>query len=278
MDGAGIREKGTIKAACPLEGGALSNSSTCGVVSGGCLAIALARSPLIESGGERAVGATYREMREYTSWFADEFGSTLCRERTGVRLDTPAGFLEYLFTGRPLTRCARHAGAAASRLLRQVTLPLEMDGDPVAGGYCGAPVLQAASELPGGGSGLQAVSVALDGGIGLSGGLCGALAASLMLLGVSLGIDPRTGLVPTLAAFFKGHLNMYGGRDAVELWSAGGNLVRDFASTFGSLECGEITGLTFETAAQLQTHMAGSSACEEIIRWLPDRIDEIRLA
>lgn len=119
---------------------------------------------------------------------------------------------------------------------------------------------------------LLTVSIALDGGIGLSGGSCGALAAAVMLLGTALATDPRRGFASTLAPFARGYLNMLPGRDEPELWSIGSRLLSDFRNAFGSLECRAITGFEVRTPRELERHVSGSSTCGEITRWVAERL------
>ncbi len=264
-----MNDRGTLKAACPLEGGAVSSGSTCGVVSGGCLGIAMAHADDLAAGEAEKVSAVYGKLRGYTRWFEQKYGSTLCRERTGVELTRVPGLLNYLFTGKVITRCVGHVGPSAEYVVELASKPLAAgEAGAPAVGLCGAPVLRGIREDTGRGDELlETISIALDGGVGLSGGLCGALAAALLPIGSLLGVDPRDGVRATLAPFITGHLNMYLGRQRAELWSVGGRLVQGFENLFGSLDCREITGRSFENAAELSKYMAGSEVCASIKDW-----------
>lgn len=279
-EGLGLDCRDTFKAACPLEGGAVSMGSTCGVVSGGCLALALALAGEPESGDGEASPAVYEALRDYTSWFEREFGSTICRERCGAEVARTAGFASYLFTGKFVSRCVAHAGPAASYLValagRFPGAETAGEGAP-AGGYCAPEVVRGIRVDTGKGSPvLETASIALDGGVGLSGGLCGALAGALLTVGSLWGIDPvAEGFTGTLAHFLRGHANMYRGRERPELWSVGGRLVRGFLREFGSLECAAITGRKFEDAGTLADYMAGSSTCEPVKGWCRRRASEL---
>lgn len=268
----GLDYRETLRAACPLEGGAVSTGSTCGVVSGGCAALALAFAEGRGRGEAKDAAALYVSLRDYTSWFEREFGSTLCRERCNVDMTTAAGLANYLFTGKFASRCLAHVGPAAYRLVSQGRRLRDApagSGGRRACGYCARESLAGIREDTGRGSPfLEEISLALDGGVGLSGGICGALAGALLPVGSIWGIDPAAaGLSGTLAAFLKGHANMYRGLDRPELWSVGGRLVRGFRREFGSLECSAITGRRFEGEGALADYVEGSAVCAAAGEW-----------
>lgn len=243
--------------------------STCGVVSGGCLGLALSHADELASDSPEKRYALYERLRQYTRWFELEFDSTICRQRSGVDLTTVGGLINYLFTGKFVSRCVGHAGPAAEHLVEMASKPLESSSSVAAQGLCAAPVIRGIAEDAGREDKLlERVSVALDGGIGLSGGLCGAIAGALMQIGSVWGIDPRDSIVMgTLVPFTVGHINMYGRRRRPELWSVGGPLVRLFVKEFGSMECREITGRSFDSFEDLSEYMSGSQTCARIKDW-----------
>jgi len=279
-----VTETTSLKASCPLEGGATSEGSTCGVVSGGCLSIVLGHLGDIVDGGAGKGEALYGRMREYTAWFEDSFRSTLCRERCGEDLNTPSGFAKYILLGRFLSRCGIHIGKAVSQLMRLIERPLE-EGEGAAeidrrlsesGGYCAAEVMRGVREATGHGSlYLEQLSAAYDGGIGLSGGLCGALAGALMPIGLIWGFQPRAaGLIDTVQFNVRGHINLYMDRREPEMWSVGNPLVREFRRRFGSLECKDIVGRSFESGKELAEFVPASPLCSEIKDWCRDQAVE----
>jgi hypothetical protein len=281
----GVSEREAVRASCPLEGGGVSEGSTCGVVSGGCLAIVLAHLADVLPGDAGKGEALYERLREYTEWFEREFSSTLCRERCGVEVKEITGFLNYLFTGKVVTRCVHHIGIAVSCLTGLINRPLEGGGEPTSldrrlassGGYCAAEVLRGIRDDTGYGSlYLEQLSLAFDGGIGLSGGLCGALAGALLPMGLIWGIDPRKeGLVGTIIPFLRGHANLYLDRREPELWSVANPLVREFKTRYASLECRDIVDRSFRDGTDLAEFMAGSSACAEIKDWCRRKTGEL---
>lgn len=279
-----VTETTSLKAACPLEGGGTSEGSTCGVVSGGCLSIVLGHLGDVVDGGASKGEALYGRLREYTAWFEDSFGSTLCRERCGEDLNSLSGFMNYLLLGRFLSRCEIHIGMAASQLVKLIERPLE-EGKVAteidqrlseSGGYCAAEVMRGIRETTGHGSlYLERLSAAYDGGIGLSGGLCGALAGALMPVGLIWGLQPRAaGLIDTLQFNVRGHMNLYLNRREPELWSVGNPLVKEFRRRFGSLECRDIAGRSFESGEELAEFVPASPLCSEIKDWCRDQAVE----
>lgn len=260
-----------MKAAFPLAGGALNEGSTCGVVSGGCLAIALARGGELSSGGDADAEEVYRELRDYTRWFEKSFGSTLCRGRTGIGFTEKLGIADLPLLARVVPRCLTHTGRAVDHVLAKRSPKRPKCGSDalVTSGLCAAPVLEGIKEDTGLGDPLLSeASVALDGGIGLSGGLCGALAAALVVLGEQTGIDPReAGIVGTMRAAVEGVSAAQTGRSSASPFSTSIPLVKRFKEEFGSLECGSITGRSLENLDDLRACMAACDRCSNIKDW-----------
>ena len=271
-----------MKAACPLAGGASDEGSTCGVVSGGCLSIALGfLGDMIDSEVSKGE-ALYDRMREYTTWFEERFGSTLCRERFGEDLNDISGFNLNVISG--LMRCIDHTGKAPSHLVKLIERPLEGGGEvkeiderlSESGGYCASPVMRGIREATGHGSlYLEQLSVAFDGGIGLSGGLCGALAGALMPIGLIWGLQPRAaGLIETMQFTSKGHEDLKSNPRKPGMWTVGNPLVKEFKNKFGSLECRDIVGRSFASGKELAEFVPGSAICTEIKEWCRDQAIE----
>jgi hypothetical protein len=225
--------------------------------------------------------ALYGRLHEYTSWFEDQFDSTLCRNRSSGDLNTISGLIKYLAYGRYMSRCAIHIAKATSQLLRLIERPLEGEGETAElgkrlqerGGYCAAEVMRGIREATGYGSlYLERLSMAYDGGIGLSGGLCGALAGALMPIGLIWGLQPRAaGLIETLDFNVRGHINLYLKRREKELWAIGNPFMREFRGEFGSLECKDIIGRSFKSGRELAEFVPGSTICSEIKDWCRER-------
>lgn len=277
-EGLGLSAPGLLRAAHHLEGGGLNCGSTCGIVSGGCLAIALACDEGLAWHDRRQTDVRER-CREYTQWFERGFGSTLCRERVGTGLTTAGGIAAYLLTGKAFTRCMRHAGPAAEFLSSRFDPPVEPARPSgvwgTAGGCCAGPVLREIRRKTGyGDERLEALSTALDGGVGLSGGLCGALAGALAATGLVWGVDPgETGVQGSLGWLLAFEYDVArraprpGSHKVVRL-------VEGFRDEFGSLECSDIAR-PFTGGEELAGFVAGSSACARAIDWCAETATEL---
>lgn len=264
----GLGDRDLIKAACPLAGGGVNQGSTCGVVTGACLGLVLAASGDAGPEDPGRTAALYERLRDFTAWFRGGFGSTLCRERIGVDLANPR-LVDNLLMGRMLTRCMSHIGPAAEYLATHAAAPLTARETAGArAGYCAEPVLEAIRERTGhADEGLERVSMALDGGIGLSGGLCGALAGAILALGSSMGYDPREiGLLSTLSATAASQSKRKI-RAREDVWGIGITMARAFRREFGSLECRDISGRAFAGVDDLADCVGTSEVCARAIRW-----------
>ena len=277
-----MTETASLKAACPLAGGAVDEGSTCGVVSGGCLSIAMRHLGDNADKDARIGEALYDRMLEYTSWFEERFGSTLCRERFGADLDTMSGFDLNVISG--LMRCVDHTGKAPSHLVELIERPLKEEDKESgisemlseSGGYCAAPVMRGIREATGYGSlYLERLSVAYDGGIGLSGGLCGALAGALMPIGLIWGLQPReAGLIETMQFTSRGHEDLKSNPEKPGMWTVGKPLVKEFRDKFGSLECKDIVSRSFTSGRELAEFVPDSDICSGIKDWCRDQAIE----
>jgi hypothetical protein len=279
MDYLGEGDGRLLKVNCQLEGGGFSAGSTCGVVSGGCLAIGLKYLEDIKMGNLRKLACLHALLKDYTSWFEREFGSTLCRERSGVRVNELGGFVRYLFLGNVFTRCMSHIGRAANHLAEILSAPLEeMDqGGLEEAEHCAIGVMRKIREKTGiGDETVESLYVTMDGGVGLSGGLCGAVAGAFMPLGWKFGIDPKSsGMLGTLRAFVRGHVNLYRGRKAAELWAVGKEFLRDYFREFASLECRDLTGKSFQGFAAFALYTREAEICQRLKDWSSERVLQI---
>ncbi len=268
MDGTGTAGGGLVKAACSLAGGALNTGSTCGLVTGGCLGLATVRPVRRAAGDEEAVDRVYEQLRDYTRWFEESFGSTLCSERLGGDLSSMLSLSGMRLAGRMMTRCLVHAGLAADHLVTLLGTSGGPSGDGEATGVCASPVLRLGAGHPRCGlEGAAGAAVALDGGVGLSGGLCGALAGLLMVLGGLLGTEPsQVGIPGTLRACAQGVIPVRRGGGS-NPFMIGRPIIRRFEREFGSVECREISGRAFECGSDLRDHLVDSSECAAVAEW-----------
>lgn len=219
------------RAVAPLAGGIVRNGYQCGMVWGSTLAAGGEACRRFGTGSVAEAAAVAASQRLVKA-FREQHHSVDCFDiiETDFTQTSKAQLLKFLLTGKPIG-CFRMAAswapvAFATARAALDTAPDDAPAEPVS---CAAVV---ARRL--GASGTHAVTAAgLAGGIGLSGGACGALGAAIWLDAMSKGGD------------FK----------AVE--ASAGRIVERFLKASGyTFECSEIAGRTFadvgDHAAYLQ--------------------------
>ncbi len=273
QDMAGKREDPALRGATGLEGGLVARGSTCGVVTGGSLGIALAMIDEIEADGEAARRRVMEEVREYVHWFGSSFGTTLCRERTGVDFYTLSGQLRYLLPGDRFSRCMWHIGRTTSHLKRRMALTRPVESQrkdfPDQARHCATEVLRGVHAACGTGNDvLEKIAFVLDGGVGFTGGVCGALAGAVMAANLAFGWDIRAMGIPcTIREFVVGHLNLLRKTKAAtrETFAIGREILKSFDGRVSSLECVRITRRSFSGWDDFQDHLRASAPCHELI-------------
>ncbi len=277
-----------------LAGGILNNGSTCGVVIGGAISSAAIRDK--ELAGKWTVEDEVQllnEIREDISWFESKFNTSLCREREELNYQriTALGLLN--------PQKAKGCVARANKSMAYFVEKYNADSKPRkvsentrkkhdAGGkrnhfnlesheksfgvketceHCAQKVLKEIREETGiGNEELERISVALDGGIGLSGGGCGALSGALMALGLKYALDTKN----TDPAKLK---NIYRAMDS-EFFNKSKILVDKFINEFEYFECSRITGKKFENWDAF-SKFRNSLSCNKINQFLVKETLEI---
>jgi C_GCAxxG_C_C family probable redox protein len=277
------KENLMLKAATGLEGGVVASGSTCGVITGGALGLALLHEKEIQEKGVSAEIAVHKLIGDYIKWFEGNFGSTLCRQRSGVDFYTKKGQLRYLLPGDRVCRCLWHIGKTMHHLYpyQEKYLPIgEVDKykekpEPL---HCAKAVLKGVRERTGfGDASLENLSFVFDGGVGLTGGVCGALAGSILAINLFLGMNIRhMGYPKTIKGFFAGHLNLLKDKEISkpEPFAIGSAIVKRFRHKTGKMECREIIGKTFHGWDDFQKHMASSHECKDLIKFATDAASE----
>lgn len=93
----GRREDRLLQASSGLEGGIVASGSSCGVVSGGALGLALMHDNLLKKRGIAAEVGVLSLIGEYVRLFEESYGSSFCRERSGVDFYTAMGQLRFFY-------------------------------------------------------------------------------------------------------------------------------------------------------------------------------------
>jgi len=269
------REDTVLKAATGLEGGLVARGSTCGVVTGGSLGIALMHLEQVRQEGLPGQKEVMRRVGAYVDWFRARFGTTLCRERTGVDFYQMKGQLRYFLPGERIGRCLWHIDQAMQYVYMKEKVdpepfPEDQDSADEDAIHCATAVLQGIRETCGVGYHLlEDIAYVLDGGVGLKGGMCGAMAGAIMAVNLAFGWDIRSMLPPiTIKKFVEGHLNLLRRHPngMPETFAIGKDVVLAcMEQTAGSIECSEITGKSFTGWDDFQDYMHRSQLCRTII-------------
>jgi len=273
----GKREDRVLKAFTGLEGGLVASGSTCGVVTGGAFGLALMRDDVLKEKGIAAEAGVMSLIGEYIRWFEKNFGSSLCKGRTGVDFYTATGQLRYIFPGDRLGKCLwhirsaiRHLHAYQKKSLPEINVrPEAMQTEPI---HCAQAVLKGISNRTGVGDPLlERLSFIFDGGVGFQGGVCGALAGAILGINLLLGMDIRkTSYLKTIKNFGVGHINLLLDKPIgkPEPFGVGRNIIQRFRENAGSIECRSITDKQFAGWSEFQKHITTSDKCAGLIEFV----------
>lgn len=268
------KEDTMLKAIAGLEGGVVASGSTCGVVSGGALGLALMHDEALQKNGIEAEAGVISIISDYVKWFNDSYGTTLCRERSGVDFWSLGGLVRYLLPGHRVLRCLSHISKAMQYLYehRDQTLPrieVEQVDKQAAAIHCAQAVLKGVrANTTIGDPLLERLSVALDGGVGLQGGACGALAGAILDINIATGMNLRDATsMEAVRAFFGGLKNLRADepKDISGPDTLGKAVLKRFKEEAGAIECRTITGTDFSDWASFQKYMCSSDKCKELI-------------
>ncbi len=245
------------KASAPLAGGLLQNGYQCGMLWGAALA-AGAQAYRLHGPGPQAETEAVRVSQRMVESFRSRNKQINCFEITEMNWKGASSrqlmsrVLKFFLKGGPIvcfSMSAHYARTASSEIARlNSSTPGEAPGSPAS---CAAILARKM-----GASDLHAVMAAgLAGGIGLSGGACGALGAAVWIIGMDSGTGETNGI---------GYDNP-NAQAAVE---------RFLESSDYEFECSRIVGRKFESVASHADYLR-SGGCSKIIEALaapyPDR-------
>jgi hypothetical protein len=224
---------GEEKAADPLAGGIMQHGYQCGLIWGASLA-AGAEAYRRFGAGPRGEAAAILAARRLVDSFRTQNQHTNCVELTGLDASsTTLDMVTHFFLKGGTVDCCRMAARYAPLAFDEIEATLSGQHD-----HGSAPTVSCAAELARamGASELQVgMAAGLAGGIGLSGGGCGALGAAIWLVGIR-----------TLER---------GGRVAFKSDEARDVIERFLKVTDFELECSAIVGRTFESVAAHAEHL-----------------------
>ena len=263
-----------IKAVTGLEGGCVACGATCGVVSGGALGIALDHESKIAAYGLSAEKRVLRQVGEYVEWFGKTYGSSFCRERTRTDFYSILGQLKYFLTIYRLSGCFRHIRGSMRYLHQARDLSIDTSdeiSDTRTGEtlHCARSVLEGIRENTGiENKRLENLSFVFDGGVGLSGGVCGALVGAVTGINLLLGLPVRNmSYWKIIKGFAIGHVNLLVDRPSEirEPFNAGKQVVKKFRENAGAFECRVITEKRFSGWDDFQTYIKGAGKCRQLM-------------
>lgn len=230
------------KAADPLAGGILQHGYQCGMLWGATLA-AGAEAYRRFGAGPRTEAAAILAAGRVVDSFREQNRHTNCVELTGLDASsTTRDMVTHFFIKGGTVACCRMAARYAPVAFAEIEATLAARSDEVRGPAvsCAAALARrlGASELH------VAMAAGLAGGIGLSGGGCGALGAAIWLAGVR--------------ALERGDKVEFKSPEALAI------LERFLSASDYELECSSIVGRRFETVAEHAQHLRGGG-CAKIL-------------
>jgi hypothetical protein len=135
--------------------------------------------------------------------------------------------------------------------------------------HCATQVLKGIKEQTGvANKKLEELSFIFDGGVGLQGGVCGALAGAIMGINNLVGMNVReNSYFQNVKAFTIGHYNLLREKqiESPEPFNVGKQVVGKFRKETGNLECKAITGMSFSTFDEFQNYIQSSKKCAQLI-------------
>jgi hypothetical protein len=276
----GKPEDKLLKSFTGLEGGVVATGSTCGVVSSGAMGLALSHYDEIMEKGIPAQAGLIALVGEYVKWFEEKYGTSFCKERSGVDFYTTMGQLRYFMPGDKVGKCLWHIRGAIRHLysFRQQELPMievksdENQDEPI---HCAQRVLKGIKEQTGIGDDLlEQLSFVFDGGIGFQGGACGALAGAILGVNLLIGMNVRDmKSSEILKAFAVGHKNLLTDKPVKkpEPFNVGKEIVNNFKIKAGAIECQTIAGQNFSDWSDFQGYISSSDKCFGLIEFAKDQ-------
>jgi hypothetical protein len=238
--------KSEERAAMPLADGIMQHGYQCGMIWGAALAAGAEAYRLLGPGPKAETAAIIASQRLVESFRARN-KTINCIDITGIdKSSSSMQMIKFFLIKGGTIHCLRMAGQYASAAYREINTALfekhfEAPSPPVS---CAALL---AKKM--GATDMHAVMAAgLAGGIGLSGGACGALGAAIWLIGMNSINDGNN----------KRDFKNPGARDALK---------RFMKSTDYEFECSKIVGRKFEDVNDHAGYLR-NGGCEQIIEVL----------
>ena len=247
-----------------LAGGINNNGSTCGAVFGGALNLAIKHRASSQSWDISSEINLIHDVQKFVRLFEQEFGSSLCRERTGLDLKKLSGKIGLLIPSIA-KGCVKQTAFTMNYISKSKISSSNSSINSI--DHCSSSIFDEIKNRTGiSDLYLKHLSTGLSGGIGLSGGGCAALSAGIMLLGLIYGNnDLKNGKRRSPLRYSPPKFVKYAN-----------NLIKLFKKKFKSLECGDITNTTFKDIENFNEYRS-QGHCSEINKFIIEFIEEVLL-
>ncbi len=271
-----------LKAIMGLAGGMFFKGSTCGVVFSGALTLAMLMDSEISEWKTADEIKLHSLIKDYFTWFHEKYGTTLCRERSRMNLWKLRGVLG-CFLPHTIYKGLSHSGGASKYIysIKDLEPEIELNHDSEFPNkfHCAKQVLEKIrNKTEIGNSTVERISIALDGGVGLQGGACGAMTGAIMALGLHLAKNIRkSGILSNWKDFLQSPKKLNKQKSFDDLFSVGGKLMDSFLEQTNSLECKDISNTTFNSWKEFQQFGASDSSkvCHELIDFAANKAIEL---
>jgi len=240
-----------------LAGGINNSGSTCGAVFGGALNLAIKHRAATQSWDISNEVHLIHDVQKFVRSFEQEFGSSLCRERTGLNLKKLSGKIGLLIPSIA-KGCVKQTAWTMNYISKSKISSSDSSINPI--DQCSSSIFDEIKNRTGiSDPYLKQLSTGLSGGIGLSGGGCAALSAGIMLLGLKYGNkDLENGKKRSSLRYSPPKFVKYANK-----------LIFLFKKKFKSLECSDITNTTFEDIENFNEYRS-KGHCKEINKFVID--------
>ncbi len=251
-----------LKAVTGLAGGLYNRGSSCGVVLGAAIDLALLKNKAVEVWTPGDQLSLLYQVADYVKWFEGEFEGCLCRDRVNLDFQTISGKVGLLFPEKA-RGCVKQSALSMKYLLTEENI-VDYQSSCPAYKHCATDVLEIVHERTGvGDKTIEKLVTVFDGGVGLSGGGCGALAGGLIVLGFRFGYEHSKQDAFQIRDVFRTIPRKYS--------KVANQLIDQFKNKYGSLECsgiiqGEINGF--------DGFLKQREACQPLIEWVAEKSSE----
>jgi len=270
-----IANTNLVKSVTGLAGGINNSGSTCGAIFGGALNLAIMHRAASQSWDISNEIHLIHDIQKFVRLFEQEFGSSLCRERTGLDLKKLSGKIGLLIPSIA-KGCVKQIPSIAKGCVKQTAWTMNYiskskisssDESINSIDHCSSSIFdEIENRTSFSDPYLKQLSTGLSGGIGLSGGGCAALSAGIMLLGLKLGNkDLEDGKKRNPLRYSPPKFVKYANK-----------LIKLFKGKFGSLECRDITNTIFKDIENFNEYRS-QDHCNEINKFIIEFIEEALL-